>query len=302
VLLGAAFLGRGALFAGNAEYEHAPPPAAGTTFTDCPSCPEMVVVPAGEFMMGSPESEQGRAGDEGPVHRVSIRQRFAIGKVEVTFAEWDACVADGGCDRYRPQDRGWGRGKRPVINVSWRNAMAYAAWLSLRTGFGYRLPSEAEWEYAARARTETARYWGEAADGACEYENVHDMTSKRVNRFDWEHHECDDDHAQTAPVGWFEANGFGLHDMLGIVWEWVEDCWHDSYAGAPSDGNARTRSLRTSLPEPYAPWPPGDCSARVLRGGSWNNFPQAVRSANRDMAGIDSRGSSIGFRVARTLP
>ena len=146
-----------------------PPPASmlaearrqpGDIFEDCPSCPEMVVVPGGEFMMGSPESEQGRAGNEGPDHRVSIRQGFAIATVETTFTEWAACVADGGCGRNPSADGGWGRGERPVINVSWEDANSYLVWLRQKTGLRYRLPSEAEWEYAARATTTTARYWG----------------------------------------------------------------------------------------------------------------------------------------------
>jgi formylglycine-generating enzyme required for sulfatase activity len=216
---------------------------------------------------------------------VRIAQRFAIGKYEVTFAEWDACVAAGGCS-HRPADEGWGRGTRPVINVSWDDAKEYVRWLGSRTGHEYRLPSEAEWEYAARAGTETPRYWGNAANGACGYANVHDETSKRENEFDWEHYRCDDGYAETAPVGSFGASRFGLYDVLGNVLEWVEDCWHDNYGGALVDGSA---------------WTSGGCGGRVLRGGSWGNGPRLMRSAVRGRDGTGYRDFNVGFRVARTL-
>ena len=212
----------------------------GRVFRDCPECPEMVVVPAGSFMMGSPSHEAGRGDDEGPRHRVTIEKPFAVGKYEVTFAEWDACVADGGCGGHRPEDEGWGRGRRPVINVNWDDAKAYVRWLNRKTGKQYRLPSEAEWEYAARAGTTTRYNWGD------------DIGRNRAN--------CNGcgsrwDRKQTAPVGSFRANVFGLHDVHGNVWEWVEDCLNYNYAGAPADGS---------------PWTDGDCTlAAVLRGGSW---------------------------------
>ena len=259
----------------------------GETFRDCADCPEMAVIPAGSFMMGSSKSEVGRYVDEGPRHWVTIPRAFALGKYEVTFAEWDACVWDGGCS-HRPDDQGLGRGNRPVINVSWDDAKAYARWLARRkTGQAYRLPSESEWEYAARAGTTTARYWGEDADRACGYGNVHDHTSKSENKLDWAHHDCRDGYAKTAPVGSFRANDFGLHDMLGNVWEWVEDCWNDSYSGAPGDGRA---------------WTTGECSRRVLRGGSWDNRPGVLRAANRVRSGSGNRYIFNGFRIARTLP
>ena len=239
----------------------------GDTFQDCPECPEMVVVPEGSFMMGSTAGD----GDERPVHEVTIARPFAVGVHEVTFEGWDWCVSDGGCGGYRPDDEGWGRGKRPVINVSWNDAKAYVRWLSGRTGKRYRLPSEAEWEYVARAGTKAAYWWGYA------------IGRNRAN--------CDGcgsrwDDEQTAPVGSFPANPFGLYDVHGNVWEWVEDCWNDSYHGAPSDGSA---------------WESGNCSRRVLRGGSWFINPGFLRSADRVRDTSGGRSDLIGFRVARTL-
>jgi formylglycine-generating enzyme required for sulfatase activity/uncharacterized caspase-like protein len=238
----------------------------GEEFRDCLECPEMVVVPAGEFMMGSPPGEPGRNKDEGPQHWVKIARRFAVGKYEVTFAEWDACVADGGCDR-EPEDEGWGRDDRPVINVSWADAKQYVAWLSRKTQQSYRLLSEAEWEYVARAGSATTYWWGQDVD-------------------------CDGcgsqwDNQRTAPVGSFDANGFGLHDTVGNVWEWTEDCWHDSYKGAPKDGSMWLAK--------------GDCQRRVLRGGSWANTPRNVRPAVRYWSYPFLPVATYGFRVARTF-
>lgn len=239
----------------------------GDVFRDCNACPEMVVVPAGSYMMGS---EKGSS-DEEPVHQVTIAQPFAVGKYEVTFAEWDACVAGGGCNGYRPGDRGWGRGHRPVINVSWKDAQTYVRWLSEQTGEAYRLLSEAEWEYVARAGTTTHYTWG----------NKIGRNRANCNRCgsQW-------DNKQTAPVGSFAANGFGLHDMHGNVREWTQDCWNERYAGAPSNGGA---------------WESGECSLRVLRGGSWNYFPTFLRSAFRYRLTALFRYSIVGFRLARTL-
>ena len=246
-------------------------PAAGAVFRDCPDCPEMVAVPAGSFMMGSPSSEEDRNSDEGPVHRVAFAASFAVGVHEVTFAEWDACVSAGGCGGYRPDDAGWGRGSRPVVNVSWEDAQSYAGWLSRATGEDYRLLSESEWEYAARAGTSTRYWWGD------------DIGRGRAN--------CDGcgsrwDDESTAPVGSFAANAFGLHDVHGNVWEWTQDCWNASYDGAPGDGRA---------------WESGNCSHRVLRGGSWYYDPRLLRAANRYWDDTGSRYDYIGFRVARTL-
>ena len=260
-------LKRGAELEERREREREP----GRKFRDCAGCPEMVVVPAGSFMMGSPSGERGRDGDEGPVHRVRIGEPFAVGVYEVTFEEWEACVSGGGCWGYRPSDEGWGRGRRPVINVDWEDAQAYVEWLSEKTGEGYRLLSESEWEYVARAGTGTRYWWG---DGIGRNQANCDGCGSR-----W-------DDRQTAPVGSFAPNGFGLYDVHGNVWEWVEDCWNGSYAGAPVDGSA---------------WESGNCDVRVLRGGSWYSVPGGLRSAVRfgDSAGY--RISYFGFRVARTL-
>ena len=259
------------------------PTEPGTELRDCPECPEMVVVPAGSFMMGSPESEAGRNVNEGPVHRVTIARSFAVGVYEVTFEEWYACVSGGGCGEYRPPNEGWGRGRRPVMYVSWDDAKAYVEWLSRKTGQEYRLLSESEWEYVARAGTETARYWGENELGQCRYANGLDESA---GNFGFRPASCDDGHARTSPVGSYEVNGFGLHDVLGNVSEWVEDCWNESYHGAPVDGSA---------------WEPGDCRSRVLRGGGWYFEPRNLRSANRSWNTIGIRNFIMGFRVARTL-
>ena len=235
-------------------------------FRECDQfCPEMVVVPAGSFMMGSPASEEDRFDTEGPQHRVTIARSFAVGRFAVTFDEWDACVADGGCD-YRPEDEGWGRGRRPVINVSWDDAKLYLSWLSKKTGKAYRLLSEAEWEYVTRAGTTTPFWWGSS------------ISPNQANYGEYREH--------TVPVDSFEASPFGLYQVHGNVWEWVEDRWNRSYSGAPTDGSA---------------WTGGECDLRVLRGGSWNFGPGYLRAAIRvgDVAG--NRIYYFGFRVARTL-
>ena len=230
--------------------------AAGEVFRDCAACPEMVVIPAGTFMMGSPASEdgrdddewmrrsmsriasrspaseEGRDDDEGSRHAVTLRS-FAMGVTEVTFAEWDACVRDGGCGGHRPDDRGWGRGSRPVINVSREDAQAYVGWLSERTGAAYRLPSESEWEYAARGGTTTPFHTGSMiSTDQANYNGNYVYGSGRRGEY----------RRRTTPAGTFAPNAFGLYDVHGNVWEWVEDCWHGDYRGAPSDGSAWTRS------------------------------------------------------------
>ena len=247
----------------------------GRPFRDCPSCPEMVVVPTGQFAMGSPDSEPGRQRDEGPRHNVQIALPFAVGIYEVTFAEWDACANDGGCGGYRPDDEGRGRQHLPVTNVSWQDAQRYVRWLSVETGEPYRLLSEAEWEYVARAGTRTARYWGESEVEQCRYANGYDDEVP-----------CSDGYAETAPAGSFEPNAYGLYDILGNVFEWTEDCWNESYSGAPSSQDA---------------WQSGDCSERVLRGGSRGHAPDGLRSAFRARGPLGYRSDYNGFRVARTM-
>ena len=257
---------------------------AAETFRDCEVCPEMVVIPPGEFVMGSPESETGRYDNEGPQHTVRIERAFALGKHEVTVAQWAACVADARCTTF---DREPGGAQAPAIMVSWLEAKEYVGWLSRKTGRPYRLASESEWEYAARAGTVEARFWGEDPDRGCGYANVHDRTSREENlQFVWAHHDCDDGSGGVAPSGSLAANGFGAHDMLGNMAEWVEDCWNDSYAGAPEDGAA---------------WQSGNCRSRILRGGSWRNGPRVVRAAFRIRSGIGYHGGDIGLRVALTL-
>jgi formylglycine-generating enzyme required for sulfatase activity len=236
----------------------------------------MMVVPAGEFMMGSPPSELYR-GAETP-HRVTIPSPFALSKYEITFDQWDACVADGGCGGFMPDDHGWGRGNRPVIGVSWDDAKAYVAWLSRKTAKSYRLPSEAEWEYAARAGTTTPFSFG--ATITSEQANYDGSTGygtgpAGVNR------------QRTTPVGSFPENAFGLHDLHGNVWEWVEDCWSDEYTAAtPANG---------------APFLGANCEGRVMRGGSWEDYPGEVRAAARVGSNTDDQSWSDGFRVARSL-
>ena len=257
------------------------PTAPGAVFRDCAVCPEMVVLPAGEFMMGSPETERGRSRNEGPVRRVSIGQPFAMGKFEVTFAQWDACAAEGGCT-HKPGDEGWGRGKRPVINVSWHDAMQFVAWLSSKSGKAYRLPTEAEWEYAARGITSASAPHPPFSTGS----TINYRQANYDANFVYGDGKMGLYRQKTVDVGSFPKNAFGLHDMHGNVWEWVQDCYKDSYEGAPTDGSAVTA--------------PG-CGLRVLRGGSWNYFPQLLRSAYRYATAPEIRLDMVGFRVARSL-
>ena len=259
----------------------------GRVFRDCSACPEMVVVPPGTFLMGSPASEQGRDDDEGPQHPITVATAFAVGVYEVTFAEWDACFQAGGCGDRLVDDAGYGRGRRPVINVSWENAQAYLSWLSQETGVEYRLATEAEWEYLARAGTVTARYWGASPSGQCENANGYDRNGHEEFNLGREPAECSDGSPSTAPVGSYGANAFGIYDSLGNVWEWTQDCWRPSYAGATGDVSA---------------WESGECSARVLRGGSWADRPGALRSSSRFRFSSGIRRSSYaGFRVVRSI-
>lgn len=271
----------------------------GTVFTDCEECPEMVVVPAGAFLMGSPPSEQGRDDDEGPVHEVVIGQPFAAGKYEITVAQYRRFIratrhqTNGRCGEQErmpvmfdsfgggaPRRYNWSspgfrqRGENPVVCVNWYDAVAYTDWLTQETGEPYRLLSEAEWEYAARAGTQTPFYWGEQAD----HESANYKEEGGRDRWD----------DRTAPTGSFPPNAFGLYDMAGNAPEWVQDCKYPGYEGAPSDGSA---------------WEAQDCETRSIRGGSWRSNPEAIRSANRYGAEVDVNvfGYFIGFRVARDL-
>jgi len=237
----------------------------------------MVVAPAGSFTMGSPDGEVGRDDSETPIHSVTLATPFAVGRFAVTFDEWDACVSGGGCNGFKPADQGWGRGRRPVINVSWDDAKAYVDWLSKITGKSYRLLSEAEREYVARAGTTTPFWWGSSIltsqanyDGSLTYGGGPEGEYRR----------------QTVPADSFTANLWGLYQVHGNVWEWVEDNSHPNYQGAPVDGSA---------------WKVDNPSLRVLRGGSWYNDPKLLRSAVRSKRPPDYRNSDVGFRVARTL-
>jgi formylglycine-generating enzyme required for sulfatase activity len=251
----------------------------GEVFKEClTDCPEMIVVPAGSFTMGSPKTERAHERDgagEDPQHSVTIAKPFAVSEFELTFADWDACVAAGGCNGYKPLDEGTGRGNKPVVNVNWEDAQQYVAWLSAVTGKTYRLLSEAEYEYATRAGTQTAYPWGNG---------IKLKDAAMANCYG-----CGDQWGgyQTAPVGSFAPNRFGLYDMVGNVWEWTEDCWHGYYYGAPPDGS---------------PWmKDGNCDGHVNRGGAWNNSPDSIRSAVRVANSSGNRSGTLGFRVARTL-
>jgi formylglycine-generating enzyme required for sulfatase activity len=242
------------------------------SFQECLHCPEMIVVPKGSFWMGTGEIGHGGGGNEWPRHEVTIAKEFAVSKFELTFAEWDACADHGDC---WPQinDRGWGRGRQPVINVSWDDAKSYVRWLSRITGKKYRLLSEAEYEYAARAGVQTIYPWGD------------DIGKNNANcygcRSEW-------DNKQTAPVGSFAPNRFGLYDMVGNVSEWVEDCYYPKYETAPRDGSAYVEQ-------------PADCGLRVNRGGNWANVEQDIRLGKRFTDSPVARNAGLGFRVARTL-
>lgn len=238
--------------------------AAGETFRDCDACPEMIVLPSGLFTMGSPTSETGRARDEGPQREVSIAS-FAIGKYEVTFAQWDACLADGGCNGYSPPDRGWGRGDRPVTDVSWEDAQAYLDWLNGRVGgLRYRLATEAEWEYAARAGETRAYAFGARVTAT--------QATFRARR--------------TTSAGAHDANAFGVFDMHGNVAEWVEDCYAPNYDLAPIDGAAVQSD---------------ECGRRVYRGGGFADQASLLRAAARRAAAPTARQQGLGFRVVRSL-
>ena len=249
-------------------------------FKECDVCPEMVVVPMGMFAMGSPESEIDREDNESPQHSVTFEKLFAVGRFAVTFDEWDACVADGGCRGHRPSDNGWGRGQRPVVNIWWDDARSYAKWLSEKTGKTYRLLTEAEREYVTRAGTSTPFWWGtilstDRANYDGDFTYPFGVGVKGEFR------------RKTVPVDNFQPNPWGLFQVHGNVYEWVEDCWHQNYRGAPLDGRA---------------WTEPDCNRRMLRGGSWNFASWHLRAASRGAtaSALDSP-KSFGMRIARSI-
>jgi len=279
----------------------------GEAFKECDVCPEMVVVPGGSFLMGSSTTEEGSSADERPQHTVTIGGNLAVGKFEVTirqfleflnaavqegkFSEsWIATAPEtGGAPIVRSGVRFSVKAEDeqlPVTFVSWNGAVAYAGWVSKRANTPYRLLSEAEWEYAARAGSRTAYYFGDDALRLCEHANVGDHTAMKKSSFS-PVTDCDDGFAGLAPVGKFKPNAFGLYDMLGNAAEWIEDCWHRSYEGAPNDGSA---------------WTSGDCRSRAFRGGSYNGLPIGLRSAQRYFHPATTRSTFIGLRLARPIP
>jgi formylglycine-generating enzyme required for sulfatase activity len=242
----------------------------GDRIKDCPTCPELVVVGTGEFVMGN---KTGGLNGDAPLRRIEMDHQFAVSNSEVTFAQWDACVADGGCGGYSPDDKGWGRANRPVIYVNWQDAQAYVKWLSQKSGQTYRLPSEAEWEYVARAGTTGDYWWGDEIG---------------VNQANCANCQSQFDGKKTAPVGSFQANSFGLFDTVGNVWEWVEDCYaKDTY------------KTHRSYPAPYENGY-NSCN-RVLRGGAWDLVSQGASASFRYNASINLRSNAVGFRVVRDV-
>lgn len=281
---------------------------AGHMFKDCADCPEMVVVPPGTFSMGAASSDEEGRPAERPVHDVRI-EAFALGRTEVTRREFAAFVAatrsdarDGcwhaaqvsGPPATRDNEASWRHPNdflptddHPVVCVNWHDAREYVAWLTGRTGAVYRIPSEAEWEYAARAGTTGPRYWPDPGDQCGTANGADEAAASRFS--DWTTVPCNDGAVRTAPAGAYKANAFGLSDMLGSVWEYVEDCWYADYVGAPNDGTAWTTSVGA------------DCSARPIRGGSWKDHSGWLRSASRVEVMPAVRNDDLGFRVARTL-
>lgn len=263
---------------------------AGNVFRDCAQCPEMVWVPAGSFTMGSNDDVA-----EKPVHSIRIDYQFAAGKFPVTRAQFAQFVQESGYDAGNKcwiyardkwtetagrnwRSPGYPQGDdHPVVCVSWQDAQAYVNWLKARTGKGYRLLSEAEYEYAARAGTTTKYFWGDTVSRDRINYGADQCCTLATSGKQWEY---------TSPAGSFPSNQFGLHDMLGNVWEWAEDCWNDRYDGAPADGSV---------------WKSGECARRVVRGGSWFNLPRLVRASSRYRFGSSVRNGNGGFRVARSI-
>jgi formylglycine-generating enzyme required for sulfatase activity len=314
-------------------------PAAGSTFRDCADCPEMVVVPAGTYRMGS-SKDRALSDFETPRHEVRIAADFAVGRLEVSRGQFAAFVRETGyaafqgkgCGALRHSDLQWLEDEardwrnpgfeqgddHPAVCVSWEDARAYADWMAKKTGKKYRLLSEAEWEYAALAGARGPRPWGEDDKAACRHANVWDETyekerglPRRADRgqgagtgpgfrdasggalkekrgADWfrESHWCADGYSTTAPAGKYSPNAYGLHDMIGNAWEWVEDCLNAAYFGAPDDGSA---------------WQTGNCKMRVLRGGSWSSVPADARAVQRIFRAQSARRADMGFRVAMTF-
>ncbi|MBL4614631.1 MAG: formylglycine-generating enzyme family protein [Magnetovibrio sp.] len=242
-------------------------PLSAATIKDCEQCPELAIIPPGTFTMGT----DGRHKAERPAHEVTIDKAFAIGIYEVSFDEWQVCLDEGACGAKRPDDHAWGTGLRPVINITWHEAKLYLDWLSKKTGKTYRFPTEAEWEYAARAGTEGEYSWGDKIGKA--RANCRDCGAKISHK--------------SQPVDSFKANPWGLYNMHGNVWEWTEDCWNKTYVGAPNDGSA---------------WLQGDCRQRVMRSGSWYYFSKNLRSSWRAKNHAQVKSYGIGFRVLRELP
>jgi formylglycine-generating enzyme required for sulfatase activity len=286
--------------------------AEGCQLADSNAAPAMVAIRPAHFQMGSPDSEAGRYDDEGSQHQVTIPRPFALSRCEISVGQFKQFINDTGyqttaetigrgcygwnadkSDWEQQADRNWKNpgfaqtDVHPVVCVSWQDAQRYVQWLSQRSGALYRLPTEAEWEYAARAGSQTARYFGDASQ--CDFANGLGQEAKSIAAKNWVLANCSDNYVYTAPVGSFKANAFGLYDMLGNAYEWALDCWYDNYTGAPADGSAWLEANA------------GDCSRRVLRGGSWFNFPQYLRSAFRVGNGTDGADGDTGFRVARAL-
>ena len=252
-----------------------------STFVDCANCPTMTVLAPGTFQVGATAADVGNAW-EGPSHAVTIARPFAIAKYEVTAAQWRACVEASACPAAGAGPSTGAAAKAPAVNMSWADAHAYAAWLTNTTGRRYRLPTEAEWEYAIRARTTGARYWGGDRTKQCAYGNGADQSALKTDP-KLPAVECDDGHARLALVGRFQPNAWGLFDMAGNAWEWTQDCWRDGYAGAPTDGSAVES---------------GSCDKRVIRGGSWRARPNSLRSFGRGNSAPGSRSDDLGLRVA----
>lgn len=289
----------------------------GDAFRDCADCPELVVVPGGTFVMGSTAEETTREGtpdrdaaNEKPQHQVTIGYAFAVMKHEVTRKDFAAFVAatghqtGEGCKVWDTEANRWGimnadaswrnpgfdqANDHPVVCVQWADAIAYAQWLSAKTGHTYRLLTDAEFEWLLRAGTQTVRWWGDGREQACAYANVSDLTHAEVLKISTDPatiFQCKDGYAFTAPVGSFKPNPFGVHDLFGNAWEWVQDCFASTYDGAPGDGSARED---------------GDCSERLIRGGAWHADPWYIRAAKHDWAPPELNTARVGIRLARSL-